>query len=103
MVALPNERSLHDLPTPFGGGIAIVITWYTGLVVFYITGVVDKQFFLALMSGVLLAIVSLIDDIVDIKPVIRLFFHFVTAILAFWLLGGLRPLYCPDLKQIISL
>jgi Fuc2NAc and GlcNAc transferase len=98
MVALPNERSLHDIPTPFGGGIAIVITWYAGLVVFYFSGVVDREFFLALMSGVLLAVVSFIDDIIDIKPAIRLFVHFVTAILAFWLLGGLRALILPGFE-----
>lgn len=98
MVALPNERSLHNIPTPFGGGIAIVITWYTGLIVLYFSGIVDKQFFLALMSGVLLAIVSFIDDIIDIKPSVRLFVHFLTAVLAFWLLGGLRPLILPGFE-----
>jgi len=98
LVAMPNERSLHITPTPVGGGIAIVITWYTGLIVLFLTGIVDRQFFLALMSGILLAIVSFIDDIIDIKPSIRLLVHFITAILAFWLLGGLRPLILPGFE-----
>ena len=28
---IPNERSLHDVPTPKGGGISITITWFAGI------------------------------------------------------------------------
>ncbi len=92
---IPNERSLHSSPTPFGGGIAIVLTWYTGLTIFYLAGLVDKALFLALMSGIIIAVISFIDDIIGIKPYIRLCVHFITSTLAFWFLGGLRPLIIP--------
>lgn len=98
MIAFPNERSLHDVPTPQGGGIAIVITWYIGISIFYFNGIIDKTLYLSLLSGFLLAVVSLLDDLIGLKPVIRLIFHFITAILAFYFLHGLRPLIMPELE-----
>lgn len=44
------------------------------------------------MSGIILSIISLIDDVKEIKPLIRLLFHFIVAIMAFVFLEGLRPL-----------
>jgi Fuc2NAc and GlcNAc transferase len=98
MTVIPNERSLHNHPTPKGGGIAIVLTWYTGLAVLYLCGIVEKNLFFALLSGVLLAFVSLIDDIRGLRPVIRLIVQFITAILAFMFLHGLRPLVMPQIN-----
>lgn len=98
MEVIPNDRSLHDLPTPKGGGIAIVVTWYIGITVLFIAGIIERDLFLALISGVLLAIVSLIDDIRGLKPYVRLVVQFFTAILAFYFLKGLRPLVMPEIS-----
>jgi len=95
MTVIPNERSLHDSPTPKGGGIAITLTWYLGLTVLFYSGIIERNLYFALLSGVMLAIVSLIDDIKGLKPIIRLIVHFMTAILAFYFLEGLRPLVIP--------
>lgn len=95
MTVIPNERSLHDSPTPKGGGIAITLTWYLGLTVLFYSGIIERNLYFALLSGVMLAIVSLIDDIKGLKPIIRLIVHFMTAILAFYFLQGLRPLVIP--------
>ena len=97
ITVIPNERSLHDLPTPKGGGIAIVLTWYIGITILFFCGIIEKNLFFALLSGILLAIVSLIDDINGLKPMIRLIIQFLTAILAFFFLGGLRPLIMPQI------
>jgi UDP-N-acetylmuramyl pentapeptide phosphotransferase/UDP-N-acetylglucosamine-1-phosphate transferase len=97
MIVIPNERSLHDLPTPKGGGIAIVLTWYIGITILFFCGIVERNLFFALLSGILLAIVSLIDDINGLKPMIRLIIQFFTAFLAFIFLGGLRPLIMPQI------
>jgi Fuc2NAc and GlcNAc transferase len=96
ILAIPNERSLHDSPTPRGGGVAIVISWYIGITIFYFYGILDRALYLALLSGILIAIISLMDDIFGVKPIIRLFVHFFTAILAFLFLHGLRPLVMPE-------
>ena len=95
MIDIPNERSLHDFPTPKGGGIAIVLTWYLGLTILYFSGLVEKDLYLALLCGIVLAIVSLIDDLTGLPPLIRLIIHFITAMSAFYFLGGLRPLILP--------
>ena len=97
MMVIPNERSLHDIPTPKGGGIAIVLTWYIGITILYYSGIVEKTLYFALLCGVLLAIVSLIDDLIGLKPAIRLIIHFITAIAAFYFIGGLRPLVLPEI------
>jgi UDP-N-acetylmuramyl pentapeptide phosphotransferase/UDP-N-acetylglucosamine-1-phosphate transferase len=98
MTVVPNERSLHDTPTPKGGGVAIVLTWYIGISVLFISGIIERGLFFALLSGIILAIISLIDDIRGLKPVIRLIVQFITAIVAFSFLHGLRPLVLPEIN-----
>ncbi|HZY24321.1 MAG TPA: glycosyltransferase family 4 protein, partial [Bacteroidales bacterium] len=88
-------RSLHAIPTPVGGGLAIVITWYIGITVLFFYGIIERSLYFALLSGVILAIISFIDDIIELKPIVRLGFHFVTAVIAFAFLQGLRQLIIP--------
>lgn len=95
--SLPNERSLHEIPTPQGGGVAIVISWYIGITIMYLSGLMEKEFYYALLCGILLAAVSLANDFISIVPWIRLIIHFITAIGAFYFLGGLRPLFIPGI------
>ena len=102
----PNERSSHSIPTPRGGGLAIVITWFGGLIYLYIDGLIEQNLFFALLSGIALAIVSLLDDILDLKPVIRLIAQGISAAAALIFLGGFQNfIYChnPLLFWIINL
>lgn len=93
LTVTPNERSLHDIPTPQGGGISITITWFAGITLLFFGGIIGRDLFYALLCGIILAFVSFLDDLKDIKPVFRLVAQFITAGLAFYLLHGLRPLY----------
>jgi len=88
---IPNERSSHLIPTPRGGGMAIVILWFLGITILYFSNQLGKDLYLALLSGIILAIVSFIDDIASLKPGLRLIFQFLTAIIAFILMGGIKP------------
>jgi Fuc2NAc and GlcNAc transferase len=88
----PNKRSSHSLPTPSGGGLAIVISWYAGLTVFYLTGLVESRLYYALMCGSLLAFVSLLDDFIGMPVILRLIVQFSVAVMSFYFMGGLRPL-----------
>jgi Fuc2NAc and GlcNAc transferase len=99
IVSIPNERSLHDIPTPHGGGLAIVISWYVGISILFFFSKIDKNLYFALLSGAILTLVSLIDDLRGLKPFIRLIFHFITSIIAFVLLGGLRQLVIPGIQM----
>ena len=78
--------------------MAIVITWYIGITILFFNGVIEHTLYFALLSGGILAIISFIDDIIGLKPVVRLCFHFITAIIAFIFLHGLRPLIIPGVE-----
>ncbi|RPH34417.1 MAG: glycosyltransferase family 4 protein [Bacteroidales bacterium] len=98
IIDIPNERSLHEVPTPRVGGVAIVISWYLGISVLFWLNAIESKLYFALLSGILLAIVSLVDDVIEIKPAVRLFIHFITATGAFIFLGNLRPLIIPSIE-----
>ena len=87
---IPNERSSHAIPTPRGGGLAIVITWYTGITVLFFSKQLDKELYFAFLTGILLAVVSLLDDIVSLKPVIRLSVQIIVAVISFYFLHGIQ-------------
>ena len=87
----PNKRSSHTIPTPRLGGIAILLTWFPGLTIFYLTETVEKNIFFALLCGLPIAVVSIIDDLKGISPLIRLLTHIASVTLAFYFLNFLRP------------
>ncbi len=90
---IPNERSSHSVPTPRGGGLAIVVTWYAGISILFFSGDLSSKLYFALLSGILLAAISLLDDVIHIRPVIRLSVQFITVVLSFVLLNGIQPLF----------
>ncbi|MFC2098662.1 glycosyltransferase family 4 protein [Bacteroidota bacterium] len=96
---MPNNRSLHIVPIPVGGGLAIVFTWYIGITVLFLSNKIESSLYFALISGVLLTIVGLIDDLIGLKAPVRLLFHFITAIIAFVFLKGLRSFVIPGIEM----
>jgi UDP-N-acetylmuramyl pentapeptide phosphotransferase/UDP-N-acetylglucosamine-1-phosphate transferase len=87
-----NERSSHTIPTPHGGGIAIAITWFTGLLYLYFTKQIDTNLFYALMVGLIVSVVSFFDDIYELSPKVRLLTQSSVAIAGIVCLGGLGSL-----------
>ena len=90
---IPNERSSHTNPTPRSGGLAIVISWYIGIIFLFLTGSLNRNLFFALLCGILLAVISLIDDLYDIKPSIRLLAQTVASIASLIFLNGIQPVF----------
>ncbi len=88
---IPNKRSSHDIPTPRGGGLAIVIAWFTGITFFFFLDAIERRLFYTFLSGIILAIAGLIDDVYTLKPGIRLLAQSATAILAIFFLGKINP------------
>lgn len=88
---IPNERSSHFIPTPKGGGVAIVVTWYLGISLLFYLDLIPRNLFMSLICGCILAVTSFINDLIDLKPVIRLTAQGLTAILALWFIGGFNP------------
>ncbi|MCK9208045.1 MAG: glycosyltransferase family 4 protein [Salinivirgaceae bacterium] len=102
----PNERSSHTIPTPRGGGLAIVIVWFTGLAYLFWIGQLEQNLFFALLAGLVLAMVSLLDDIFDLKPLIRVFAQSISAIGALYFLGGIHlfpGIYSQSLFWVLNL
>jgi len=83
---IPNERSSHTIPTPRGGGLAIIITFYIGL--FFVKEDISRELFLALFAALPIVIIGLIDDIISLSSKLRFTVQALSAILALYLLGG---------------
>jgi UDP-N-acetylmuramyl pentapeptide phosphotransferase/UDP-N-acetylglucosamine-1-phosphate transferase len=90
IIDVPNERSSHTTPTPRGGGIAITIVWFIGLFILFIFNKIENNLFYALLTGLILVIIGIIDDIYDLKPIIRIAGQFISSITALFFIGGLK-------------
>ncbi|WP_321777759.1 glycosyltransferase family 4 protein [Sulfurimonas sp.] len=87
-----TDRSSHSTPTPHGGGIAIAITWFLGISYFYFTDAMDSPLYLALLVGVIISVVSYVDDLHELSAKVRLFTQALVAFLGLYFLGGLDSL-----------
>ena len=92
LLDIPNKRSSHSVPTPRGGGLAIVIVWYAFLSFFYYKAYISQELFFALLPGIIIAMVGFFDDILGLSPKVRLFFQGLVSLLALYFLGGLQKL-----------
>jgi len=88
LVAEVTERSSHNTPTPYGGGIAIAITWFLGLSYLFYKNDIDSSLYFALMVGIIISIVSYFDDLFELSPKLRLSVHSLVALLGLYFLGG---------------
>lgn len=79
----PNHRSMHEKPTPRGGGIAIVLTWTVALLVAVpARGALQVFYFPLLFSGLTIAALGLLDDRYGLSARLRLIVQIGTAALA---------------------
>lgn len=88
---IPNARSSHTIPTPRGGGIAVAGAWFAAIgYMFFIGDSISSSLFYALLSGAILVIAGIIDDVWNISPKIRLVAQLISAGLALFFLGGMK-------------
>jgi Fuc2NAc and GlcNAc transferase len=93
LLDVPNARSSHSVPTPRGGGVAIVVSALLGLPALSVAGVLPWPALWALLgSGGLVALVGFLDDHGHIAARWRLLAHFAAASWALAWLGGAPPL-----------
>jgi UDP-GlcNAc:undecaprenyl-phosphate/decaprenyl-phosphate GlcNAc-1-phosphate transferase len=65
----PNERSLHEHPTPKLGGLAIFVAVAVAMVVFLPW---ERQTQALLVGAAVIAVVGAIDDVFDLNPLLKL-------------------------------
>ncbi len=86
----PNDRSSHVVPTPRGGGVAIVICYMLIVAGLGLYGVEGKAISVALLgSGALVSVLGFIDDRRHVSARLRFAGH---ATAAAWVLLWLGPL-----------
>ncbi|GGM03148.1 glycosyl transferase [Pseudomonas asuensis] len=90
---VPNARSSHTVPTPRGGGLAIVLVFLLALLVFERSDLISAGELIGLLgSGLFVALIGFVDDHQHVPARWRILGHIVAAFWgAFWL-NGLPPL-----------
>lgn len=92
LIDIPNARSSHSVPTPRGGGVAIVVSFLLALPLMAAMDLVAWPLVWALLgSGAGIAALGFLDDHGHIAARWRLLGHFAAAIWALFWLGGLPP------------
>lgn len=86
----PGGRKIHEKNTPLLGGVAIVIAFNTSLLA---NMVIDRQMIILLSGGIIVAVISLIDDWKEISARIKLFVQLcvVFAMIYFGIVLNLFP------------
>jgi len=94
LIDVPNARSSHVLPTPRGGGVAIVVSFVLSTLFLALTGQIQWTLTWAVvLPGSLVAIIGFLDDHGHIPARWRLLGHFTAAIIGVFLLGGLPAIH----------
>lgn len=85
----PNERSSHSVPTPRGGGVAVVASYLLGLAfLMYNQQLVIPVGLTLMAAGFVIALLGFLDDRGHINSMLRLAIHFLVAIGVVISLGG---------------
>ncbi len=93
VIDLPNERSLHSVPTPRGGGVAIVVVVLLGVAYLAATRMIQPSVAIALYGGgLLVAWAGWADDRRGLGAPLRLTAHTIAALWAVLWLGGMPTL-----------
>jgi len=90
LMDVPNARSSHTVPTPRGGGVAIVCAYLAALAALVLQGGVAGSAFIALAgAGLLVAVLGFMDDHGHIAARWRLLGHFCAGAWVLYFVGGM--------------
>ena len=85
----PNERSLHQVPVPRTGGLAIIAALLAASLPFAPNWLGEPVFVFVMVAAALVAIISFVDDRSGLSAKLRLLIHVIAAGLV--MAGGLVP------------
>ena len=89
LVDIPNDRNSHSVAVPHGGGIAIAVSWFVGISYLYYFDQMQSPLYFAFMIGVVLSVVSYLDDLFHLSAKVRLVVQSFVAGIGLYFLGGL--------------
>lgn len=90
---VPNERSLHTVATPRGGGIAIAIVSFVGITLLAVLGALPTDTAVGIVGGGLLVAASgLADDLRRVPAWVRVLCHIAAAMWLVAWVGGVTQL-----------
>lgn len=92
LIDVPNARSSHSVPTPRGGGVAIVVSFLAALPLLSMAGYVEWSLTWCMLGGGGgVAVLGFLDDHGHVAARWRLAGHFAGSTWALFWLGGLPP------------
>lgn len=87
---VPNHRSSHTIPTPRGGGAAIVLAFAVGLAALGFFGIATMSHIAGIGGGaILIALIGWVDDRRSVAARYRFLVQVGAAVWALWWIGGL--------------
>jgi UDP-N-acetylmuramyl pentapeptide phosphotransferase/UDP-N-acetylglucosamine-1-phosphate transferase len=103
MFDIPNDRSLHQQPTPRGGGLVItllvLIAWLPFSRVLGASAVTHAQWAL-LGCSAMIAAISWLDDLRGLSSLVRLLVHLIAAVIAVYFAGWWSTIRIPWMGEI---
>ncbi|WP_347988050.1 glycosyltransferase family 4 protein [Methylomonas sp. AM2-LC] len=93
---IPNQRSSHSTPTARGGGLAIVLVFYSACVYLFLTAQISSAWFYSFSATLLVAVIGFCDDHTPIASRWRFLTHLCSAFLALYFFNGLPLLLIPE-------
>ncbi len=82
---IPGARSSHSIATPRGGGLAIVLSFYTGVLLYLSMFQYDAELWL-LFSALPVILVGVFDDHGHVSAAIRFLVHLLSSALVIYIL-----------------
>ena len=93
LMDVPNERSLHLVPTPLGGGVPIVLAIILSVTTLYFTGRLPSDITLAIfIGGLFVSTIGWIDDHRHIPPLQRILGYIFATLCSLYFLDASIPL-----------
>ncbi|WAR43800.1 MraY family glycosyltransferase [Methylomonas rapida] len=92
---IPNQRSSHTVPTPRGGGLAVVLAFTFAMLILFLKGLADDDVLSALSGALLVAGIGFMDDHGHVPARWRFLIHLLASGLAVGFLHGFPLLLLP--------
>lgn len=83
---IPNERSSHEVPTPRGGGLAIVLVFVVLVILYSLINFTNTHINI-IIGFLLVGIFGLLDDRFNLSPRVRFIIQLVSIIIVIYSIG----------------